>query len=62
MTEKARKREKIESVAEKFILLSESDKSYITGYINGILSERKNWEDKMTPEILSVIGGVPGAI
>lgn len=42
--EKAKKREIIESMAEKFVLLQESDKAYIAGYMAGIQEERAKWE------------------
>ena len=39
MTEKAKKREMIENVAEKFLLLPDSDKSFIAGFV---LGKRRN--------------------
>lgn len=44
MTEKEKKREMIENIAEKFILLPESDKAYISGYMTGVQTERAKWE------------------
>ena len=44
--EKAKKREMIESMAEKFVLLPESDKAYIAGYMAGIQEERAKWEKR----------------
>jgi len=44
--EKARKREMIESVVEKFVLLPESDKTFIAGYLVGKEEERAKWEKR----------------
>ncbi|MDE7423766.1 MAG: hypothetical protein K2N51_08755 [Lachnospiraceae bacterium] len=47
MTAKAKKREIIENVAEKFLLLSESDKSFIAGYLAGKEEECAKWKQIM---------------
>ncbi len=44
--EKAKRKELIESMAEKFVLLPESDKAYIAGYMAGIQEERAKWEKR----------------
>ena len=44
MTEKAKKREMIENVAEKFLLLPDSDKSFIAGFVLGKEEERAKRE------------------
>lgn len=44
MMEKAKKREMIENVAEKFLLLPDSDKSFIAGFVLGKEEERAKWE------------------
>ena len=40
MTVKAKKREMVEGIAEKFLLLPETDKSFIAGYLTGKEEER----------------------
>lgn len=47
MTEKEKKREMIERVAEKFVLLPESDKTFIAGYLVGKEEERAKWEKQL---------------
>ena len=44
MTAKAKKREMVEGIAEKFLLLPESDKSFIAGYLTGKEEERARWQ------------------
>ena len=44
MMEKAKKREMIENVAEKFLLLPDSDKTVIAGVGLGKEEERAKWE------------------
>lgn len=38
----------IETMAEKFTGLEESDKSFIVGYMTGKQEERQRWEQKRT--------------
>lgn len=42
--EKEKKRAAIEGVAEKFVMLPESDKSFIAGYMAGMQEERARRE------------------
>ena len=46
MTAKAKKREMVEGIAEKFLLLPESDKSFIAGYLTGKEEERARWQQE----------------
>ena len=46
MTAKARKKEMVEGIAEKFLLLPESDKSFIAGYLTGKEEERARWQQE----------------
>lgn len=42
----SKKRERIERIAKKFILLNEEDKMFIDGYITAKITEEKKKEDK----------------
>lgn len=44
MTAKTKKREMVEGIAEKFLLLPDSDKSFIAGFVMGKEEERAKWE------------------
>lgn len=44
MTEKEKKREMAETVAEKFVTLPEIDKSFIAGYMTAMQEERARRE------------------
>lgn len=42
----SKKRERIESIAKKFILLNEEDKMFIDGYIIAKITEEKKKEER----------------
>lgn len=46
MTERAKKRERVEEIAKRFVGLNEEQKSYIVGYMNGVQEERARWQQE----------------
>lgn len=46
MTAKAKKRERVEEIAKRFVELNEEQKSYIVGYMNGVQEERARWQQE----------------
>lgn len=46
----SKKRERIERIAKKFILLNEEDKMFIDGYITAKITEEKKEEEKQQKE------------
>jgi hypothetical protein len=43
---KDKKKEIIESIAERFAEMDDADKSYIAGYMTGKQEERQKWEQR----------------
>ena len=44
--DRRKKKQKVEAIAAKFVLMDEIGKAYITGYMTGAEDERAKWERK----------------
>lgn len=52
MTAEVQRKERMENIIAKFLSLTETDKSFITGYLMGIEEERTKWQKNKQEELI----------